>query len=532
MLIDIIGKRMITTSLQNKLVKGEDSAHTVSISLPLEYEGLSLSELSYKMRGSVGKTTAEQVLSKEIIGDNIILTWTVGKNFTAESGMLSLELIGLSYEKEVVIRFTSSPVRVFEGADRIVYTSDDVIEQALMQMQIEVQRAIDAAEKAERVTGKSAYEIAVLNGFEGTEEEWIVSLKGEKGDKGEDGAAGEIKPIGAFSSEEELISAYPDGSSLTGGFLVDGVYYIWDTVSSSWKGTGLLGGAKGEKGEKGDKGDRGEKGEKGDKGDRGETVSVNEIVQKNGNITLTLDNIPDGEERKMFFMPIGAVMPTASDIVPEGWLLCNGSAVSRITYSKLFAAIGTTYGSGDGTGTFNLPDMRNRAVTGRFYDAFTVYSDYTSGSTQIKITSNASLEYYFVGDTITCGDETRTITKKTGTVVLDSITLTLDSGFSFDILSGKTITLIGKAGRTGGAKTHTLTKNEIPAHSHTLSIATPSSSSEGGMSASHITTECMSKWGVYKGTYETVNSSGEGLAHDNMQPFMTMNYIIYAGETA
>ena len=58
MLIDIIGKRMITTSLHNKLVKGEDNAHTVSISLPLEYDGLNLTELSYKMMGIIGETTA------------------------------------------------------------------------------------------------------------------------------------------------------------------------------------------------------------------------------------------------------------------------------------------------------------------------------------------------------------------------------------------------------------------------------------------------------------------------------------------
>jgi len=173
MLIDIIGKRMITTSLQNKLVKGEDNAHTVTISLPLEYEGLNLTELSYKMRGSIGETLAEQVLYKEVVGNKVILTWTISESFTSESGMLTLELIGLSYSRETVIKFTAYPVEVFEGADKIVYTSDDVIEQALMQMQIEVQRAIDAAEKAEGTAGKSAYEVVVFNGFERTEEEWL-----------------------------------------------------------------------------------------------------------------------------------------------------------------------------------------------------------------------------------------------------------------------------------------------------------------------------------------------------------------------
>lgn len=49
---------------------------------------------------------------------------------------------------------------------------------------------------------------------------------------------------------------------------------------------------------------------------------------------------------------------------PTGWLLCDGSAVSRATYADLFAAIGTTYGVGDGATTFNVPDTRGRAVAG------------------------------------------------------------------------------------------------------------------------------------------------------------------------
>ena len=50
--------------------------------------------------------------------------------------------------------------------------------------------------------------------------------------------------------------------------------------------------------------------------------------------------------------------------VPAGYILCNGAAVSRTTYARLFAEIGTTYGAGDGTTTFNVPDMRDRYVIG------------------------------------------------------------------------------------------------------------------------------------------------------------------------
>lgn len=526
MLIDIIGKRMITTSLQNKLVKGEDNAHTVTISLPLEYEGLNLTELSYKMRGSIGETLAEQVLYKEVVGNKVILTWTISESFTAESGILTLELIGLSYSRETVIKFTAYPVEVFEGADKIVYTSDDVIEQALMQMQIEVQRAMDAAEKAEDTAGKSAYEIAVFNGFEGTEEEWLLSLKGEKGEqgeKGEGGISGDLKPIGAFDTKSELLSAYPDGSGLSGGFLVSGEYYIWDTYSESWKGTGLLGGARGVKGDKGDKGDKGEQGEKGERGDKGETVSVNEIASEGGNINLDLDDIPDGEERKMFFMPIGTVLPYASDIIPDLWLLCDGSAVSRTTYAALFSAIGTTYGEGDGIETFNVPDMRNRVPTGKFYDEFTTYSAYTSGAATIQITAHANLSFYSVGDTILYNGERRTITNISTS--LNYTIMTLDSGFSTDILSGKTVSVESNSGKMGGEKMHTLTVNEIPSHTHAIKFTR----SDNMASANINQIDGVEQTEANTSYSKTSTATGGSQAHNNMIPYVTMNYIIYSG---
>lgn len=64
--------------------------------------------------------------------------------------------------------------------------------------------------------------------------------------------------------------------------------------------------------------------------------------------------------------PSGVVFIFANTVVPTGWAKCNGVAVSRTspTYSALFAAIGTTYGAGDGVSTFNLPDLRGEFVRG------------------------------------------------------------------------------------------------------------------------------------------------------------------------
>ena len=62
--------------------------------------------------------------------------------------------------------------------------------------------------------------------------------------------------------------------------------------------------------------------------------------------------------------PVGVIIPFAGTSVPTGYLLCNGAAVSRTDYANLFAAIGTLYGAGDGSTTFNLPDARDRVLQG------------------------------------------------------------------------------------------------------------------------------------------------------------------------
>ena len=60
--------------------------------------------------------------------------------------------------------------------------------------------------------------------------------------------------------------------------------------------------------------------------------------------------------------PAGMISPFGNSTAPSGWLQCNGAAVSRTTYSDLFAAIGIVYGAGDGTTTFNVPEIRGEFV--------------------------------------------------------------------------------------------------------------------------------------------------------------------------
>lgn len=77
-----------------------------------------------------------------------------------------------------------------------------------------------------------------------------------------------------------------------------------------------------------------------------------------GNPTTALGIAPkqyvDAQVLAMF--PIGAMFPYGGASAPSGWLLCTGANISRTTYAALFAIVGTTYGAGDGSTTFGLPD--------------------------------------------------------------------------------------------------------------------------------------------------------------------------------
>lgn len=66
--------------------------------------------------------------------------------------------------------------------------------------------------------------------------------------------------------------------------------------------------------------------------------------------------------------PVGSVHMFAAGQAPQGYMFCQGQAVSRVTYSALFAAIGTVHGTGDGSTTFNLPDLQGRVPVGKKAD--------------------------------------------------------------------------------------------------------------------------------------------------------------------
>ena len=100
-----------------------------------------------------------------------------------------------------------------------------------------------------------------------------------------------------------------------------------------------------------------------------DAITTPKIVDGNVTLIKLAQDVIDAMDR---LVPIGAIMEfPGSSGVPTGWLECNGQPVSRTTYATLFARIGVTYGSGDGSTTFALPDRRGRISVGIGSDSST-----------------------------------------------------------------------------------------------------------------------------------------------------------------
>jgi microcystin-dependent protein len=144
-------------------------------------------------------------------------------------------------------------------------------------------------------------------------------------------------------------------------------------------------------------------------------------------------------------LPAGVYFPWAGSTAPSGYLLCNGQAVSRTTYAALFAAVGTAWGVGDGSTTFNVPDMRDRMPIG----AGNLYSVAASGGSKDAIV----VAHTHTGTTATNGDHAHTAQQQ-------GITNTAGAGpWSAD---GDDVTSSGSTS-TNGAHNHTFTTDSTGA---------------------------------------------------------------------
>lgn len=186
------------------------------------------------------------------------------------------------------------------------------------------------------------------------------------------------------------------------------------------------------------------------------------------------------------FFPPGIMLQFGGSVAPANWLICDGSAVSRVTYAALFSAIGSAYGNGDGVNTFNVPDFRDRIPVGK------------SGTKALGSTGGAETHTLSAAEMPVHSHVISSEAPSTGTESADHVHnapgnaqfygsggsffagLT-NTGGSFNVLIGPT---------TGGRSA---------AHTHTVN-----SHAHGGATA----------------------PVGSGGSHNNMQPYLVVNHII------
>ena len=94
------------------------------------------------------------------------------------------------------------------------------------------------------------------------------------------------------------------------------------------------------------------------------TGVVNGVTPPAGDNSKKIANTEFIQALANILVPTGCVQAYAGNTTPQGWLLCDGSAVSRTDYAALFAVIGTTYGAGNGSTTFNLPNLVDKFIQG------------------------------------------------------------------------------------------------------------------------------------------------------------------------
>ena len=127
---------------------------------------------------------------------------------------------------------------------------------------------------------------------------------------------------------------------------------------------------------------------------RGTSAQNNSYTGLVGEISLDTDTnnirIHDGSTGGgAELIPSGTIVAYGAASAPTGWLLCDDSAVSRSTYARLFAVIGTGYGTGDGSSTFNVPDLRDKVPLGKGTNNSTLGTQ-TGSMSASSVTTTAS----------------------------------------------------------------------------------------------------------------------------------------------
>lgn len=211
-------------------------------------------------------------------------------------------------------------------------------------------------------------------------------------------------------------------------------------------------------------------------------------------------------------IPVGAIMPYVGTAAPSSaWKLCDGSAISRATYSALFAIAGTTWGVGDTVSTFNIPDLRGRFPIGKSFNGRTLDVDsQTLGA--------VGGEEYHLLDTSEIPSHLHTVDAHTHNAPSHT------HGASTDSAGSHTHTMINPTswimGQTSDNNDGTV---DWPGAGTGIEI-NPNTSASG--LHSHAVTVSPGGGGATSAAAPNTGQSGGNQPHRNMPPFVVLNYII------
>ncbi len=280
--ITINADRTITVpkTLHKIAVQYDHNAETVMFDCPRYWDGCDLSSMVFYIVYAPPKsTTPISYITNDVTIDeedpNVMhFSWCISRAMTENYGPISFIVCAKTTDED-----GNETIRWNSEINKDLYISPGMESNASEDSGNVHDMATWLLQYVSHIT--SAYDVAVKNGFEGTEEEWLLSLKGEKGDTGATGAQGPrgeqgprgytgdtgpqgpkgdpgeqgtgVTILGSYSTYNELISEHPTGN-IGDGYLVEGYLYVWIEVSGAWENVGNIKGPKGDKGDTGPQG--------------------------------------------------------------------------------------------------------------------------------------------------------------------------------------------------------------------------------------------------------------------------------------
>ena len=348
--------------------QGEARAEVYDVTGPRYHDGHDLSAMTWYVRASHPDymTIINKQLRVSVAPGNeeqIIVTWPVDADFTAYAGQLDVQFVVKSSTGEEIIKLQSNglqfaasvegtaipPRNMFEDAVSRMKELADAAEDAAVQSRLDADRAGEAQEAAAGSASAAAQSKTSAEAAAQRAENAAGQIEGDAASAAASAAAAKTSETNAAASKTAAANS-ASAAAQSKSAAEAAAKRAEDAAGQIDMSNYLL--------KTGDGKDVTVAFSPSSAADFSAPVSGSKLSA----VMVMLSKWRNYISRAL--VPTGTVLAFAGRSAPSGVLLCDGLAVSRTTYTSLFSVIGTTYGSGDGSTTFNLPDMRGRVAVG------------------------------------------------------------------------------------------------------------------------------------------------------------------------